>query len=246
MKLYIDIGNTYCSLFVVDGKKRAKRYFIRTSREEVCPKALRRLLGRDLGRIDGIVIVSVVPKFLSVVRKSLRSVAPRIPVSIVGKDIVVPIKIRYSDPGQVGQDRLVVSFAAARLYGAPVLVIDFGTAVTFDLVNRRGEYAGGLIFPGLRLSVETLARSAALLPEIEVRRQSGLIGRDTAGSMNRGILLGYAAMCDGIVARFRARYGKDLNVVATGGDARLISGYAGSIKRVREDLLCSGLSLLDR
>lgn len=245
MKLYIDIGNTCCSLFLADEKKRAKRYFIRTSREEVCPKAMRRLLGQDRRHINSIVMVSVVPKFLSVVRKSLKVVLPRIPVSIVGKDIIVPIKIRYRDPGQVGQDRLVVSFAAKRLYGTPVLVIDFGTAVTFDLVNSRGEYAGGLIFPGLRLGLETLARSAALLPEIEVRRQSGIIGRDTAGSMNRGILLGYAAMCDGIVARFRGRYGKCLNVVATGGDARLISGYAGSIRRVREDLMCSGLSLLD-
>ncbi|MFH1552414.1 MAG: type III pantothenate kinase [Candidatus Omnitrophota bacterium] len=246
MKLLIDIGNTNTSIAVVHGEKIQKRYFIHTSKKEVSSKTLKRLLGASLFGIDRIVIVSVVPKFSSIMKKSLKVIAPKVPILFVGKDIKVPMKIKYKNPQEVGQDRLAVSFAAARVYGRPVLVVDFGTAVTFDLVNHKGEYEGGLIFPGFRLGLESLVQNTALLPKIVVKRTKGLIGRDTRGSMNKGMLFGYAAMCDGIVQMFRKKYGKKLKIAATGGDAGLVAKYSRHINKVHPDLIFTGLNFLTR
>ncbi|MEA3489675.1 MAG: type III pantothenate kinase [Candidatus Omnitrophota bacterium] len=244
MKLLIDIGNTNTSLAVVKGGKVRKRYFIRTARKQVEQKSLRRLFGPVLSMIEEVVIVSVVPKFLPIIKRNIRAVVPDVPVYVVGRDIKVPMRIRYKKPGEVGQDRLVTSFSAYRLFGSQVLVVDFGTAVTFDLVNNKGDYEGGLIFPGLRLGLESLVRNTALLPRVRIRSTKGLIGRDTRSSMNKGIILGYAALCDGIIRMFREKYGKKLKVIATGGDAGLIKKYSSQIKAVYPDLLFEGLYLL--
>jgi type III pantothenate kinase len=246
MKLLIDIGNTNCYIAVTEQEKIRKRYFIHTGKKELCPTSLKRLMGRDLRRIDDIVIVSVVPKFLQLVKKSLKSVFPKVRVRVVGGDIKVPMKIRYKKPKEVGQDRIVTAYAAAQLVGTPVLTVDFGTAVTMDYINAKGDYEGGLIFPGLRLAMGSLSREAALLPRIDLKPTKTLIGRDTASSMNNGILYGYASMCDGLIGRFRDKYGKKLKIVATGGDAELVSRYSRHIKKVLPDLIISGLSILTR
>jgi type III pantothenate kinase len=244
MKLLIDIGNTNTSLALTAGKRIVKRYFISTSKVEVAPKSLIRLFGRNVSKIDDIVIVSVVPKFLSVIKKSLKRVVPNATIRLMGKDIKVPIKIKYKDPKQVGQDRLVTALSAQEAYGKPVLIIDFGTAVTFDMVGEHGGYEGGLIFPGLRLGLEALTKHAALLPDIDLRPATGLIGRDTDGSMNKGLLYGYASMCDGMIKRFREKYGRKLKVVATGGDAELVARYSKYIRNVQPDLMTNGLRFL--
>ncbi|MEE8574618.1 MAG: type III pantothenate kinase, partial [Thermodesulfobacteriota bacterium] len=244
MKLLIDIGNTNTSIAIIKAAKIRKRYFIHTSRKQVEPATLKRLLGADLRKIKKIVVANVVPKFFSVIKKSLKTIAPGIPVLVIGRDIKVPMKNKYRKPEEVGQDRLVVSYAASLLRGTPVLVVDFGTAVTFDFVNKKGEYEGGLIFPGLRLGFGALVNNAALLPEIEIGLTSGLIGRDTRGSMNKGIIYGYAAMCDGIIRLFRKKYGRSLKVVATGGDAELVARYTRYIKTIYPDLIFTGLDLL--
>jgi len=244
MRLLIDVGNTNTSIAIVKGEKIRKKYFIHTSREKIEQKALKRLLGADLREIDRAVIVSVVPKFRTVFKKSMKAIAPKIRVQFIGRDIKVPIKIKYKKPGEVGQDRLVTSFAAQQVCGLPVLIIDFGTAVTFDLVSEKGEYEGGLIFPGLRMGLKSLVRDTALLPKIEVKATRGLIGRDTRGSMNKGILYGYAAVCDGFVGSFRKQYGRKLKVVATGGDAGLVARYTRHVKTVCPDLIFTGLRLL--
>ena len=241
IKLLIDIGNTKTSIAVAAGKRIKKRYFIHTAKKQVKPKALKRLLGARLRNIEEVVIVSVVPEFLALVKKSIKSIAPKIPIMVVGRNIKVPIKVRYKKPKEVGQDRLATSFSAFEMYGSPVVSIDFGTAVTFDIVNEKGEYEGGLIFPGLRVALESLVCNTALLPRINVKPTSGLVGRDTRGSMNKGILLGYAAMCDGMVQRFKKKYGKKLKVVATGGDARLVAKYSKHLKTVSPDLIFKGL-----
>ena len=244
MNLLIDIGNTKCSLAVTEGRRIRKRYFIHTDKKEVQPASLKRLLGAYRNKIDDIVIVSVVPKFLTIVKKSLKAVVPDAGIRIVGKDIIVPMKIKYKIPEEVGQDRLVTAYAAREENTTPLLVIDFGTAVTFDLVNRKGEYEGGLIFPGLRLSLESLENNTALLPYIDVHPIRGLIGKDTKGSMNKGIVLGYASLCEGIIKRFRKEFGKSLRVLATGGDSALIARYAEGIEEVAPDLVFKGLSRL--
>ena len=244
MRLLIDIGNTNTGIVLEEKNKTNIFYFIKTSRKLIEPVSLKRLLGKNLKRIDTILIVSVVPIFLEILTKSLGSIFPEIIPKVVGRDLIVPLKIKYDDPNEVGQDRLLVSFSAKSLFATPVLIIDFGTAVTFDLVNEKGEYEGGLIFPGIRLSLNSLTDNAALLPHIELKDQFGLIGKSTRDSMNKGILFGYAEMCDGMILRFKEIYGPDLQVVATGGDASLIAKNSKYINQVNSDLLFSGLSLL--
>lgn len=241
MKLLIDIGNTNTSIALLEGGKIKKRYFIHTAKKQLKAKPFKRLLGLDRNKIDSAIIVSVVPKFLAIIKKSFAKVSPDTVVNVVGQDVRVPIKNRYERPREVGQDRLVAAFAARELLGAPALVLDFGTAVTLDYVNEQGEYMGGLIFPGLRLSIDSLVRHTALLPTIEVEPTTGLIGRSTRDSMNKGLLWGYAAMCDGLIERFRKQYGRAFKVVATGGDAKLVSRYSRHIKQVSPDLIFYGL-----
>ncbi|MGD2278768.1 MAG: type III pantothenate kinase [Candidatus Omnitrophota bacterium] len=244
ISLLIDIGNTNTSLAVVREKRIAKRYFIRTSREQISSKALKRLLGRNLDRIDKVVVVSVVPEFLRIMKKAIKKILPKTRVFIVGKNVRAPIKNKYRKPKEVGQDRLVAAFAARKLFGSPVVSVDFGTAVTLDFVNKKGEYEGGLIFPGLRLALASLEEEAALLPKVDIKPTKGLIGRTTKGSMNNGILYGYASMCDGLIDRLKKKYGKSLKVVATGGDAKLVSKYSRNIKNINPDLVFTGLQLL--
>jgi len=241
MNLLIDIGNTNTSIAVTKGTKFLKKYFIHTSKKEISRTSFQRLLGKYVPGIDQVVIVSVVPEFFSILRKALKDVAPGKKVLVVGKDVKVPIKNLYKKPGEVGQDRLVTAFAALKKYKAPLVTVDFGTAVTMDYVNKKGEYEGGLIFPGLRLALGSLVKHTALLPHINIKPTRGFVGKDTRGSMNNGIIFGYAALCDGLVEQFRKKYGSKLKVVATGGDARFISKYSRQIKTVSPDLIFEGL-----
>lgn len=244
MKLLLDIGNTNSSLALCEGKRIKKRYFIYTLKEEICAEPLKRLLGKDLKHIDTAVIVSVAPKFLKIFKKTLKDIAPWICIKVIGKDLTVPIKNNYKEPLQVGQDRLVASFAAKKMYRTPLLVIDFGTAVTFDYVNEKGEYEGGLIFPGVRLALESLSSGAALLPEINLKDVRGFLGKSTSASMNKGMVFGYASMCEGMILRFKKKYGKELQVVATGGDAKLIAKHTKHIETISPDLIFKGLNFL--
>lgn len=244
MELLIDIGNTKCSLALSEKGRLRKKYFIATDKRKVRPSSLKRLLGAWRKKIDKAVIVSVVPPFLQVFQKGLKEVLPDAVFLIVGKDVKVPMPVRYDAPEEIGQDRLVTAYAALEAVSAPLLVIDFGTALTFDLVGRKGAYEGGLIFPGLRLSLESLEKRTALLPVIEPGAFRGLLGKNTAAGMNKGIVLGYASLCEGIVGRFREYAGNDLTVVATGGDSTLITRYTRGVDKVMPDLIFRGLSLL--
>lgn len=244
MNLLIDIGNTNTGIVFEDYGKIRKKFFLKTSRKMVQALSLKRLLNRNTDEIEKIIIVSVVPEFLGILLKSLTTVVPGREIKVVGQDIHVPIKVKYHKPRDVGQDRLLVSFAAFKLYSVPALVIDFGTAVTFDFINGKGEYEGGLIFPGIRLSLNSLSDNAALLPHIELKNQTGLPGKSTRSSINKGILYGYADLCDGLISRFRSKYGNNIKVVATGGDADLIAKNSLFIREINQDLLFRGLLFL--
>jgi type III pantothenate kinase len=194
-------------------------------------------------KVDRIIVASVVPGALAKTKSALKRNFPGTRISVVGENVKVPMPCVYNKR-QIGQDRLVTAFAAKELYGLPILIVDFGTAVTFDAVSKRGAYVGGLIVPGIKMSLESLSLGTAMLPKTYLKRTRSFIGRDTRSSIRSGMIYGYAAMCDGLIALFRKKIGKDLKVVSTGGDARLISRYTRSLRKVDPHLSLKGLYLL--
>lgn len=234
--LAIDIGNTNIAAgFFKDGKLVRK---FRT------PTHSYSLYGRKFNHIpDDVIISSVVPIALSRLLVCLNSIG-KFNISILGKNASAPIKNLYRIKSEVGQDRLVNAYGAKILYGTPCVIVDFGTAITFDCVSVKGEYLGGLILPGIELSLSSLYKKTALLPRVSLKAAPDIIGKDTANSMRGGILFGFGAMCDGLVSRYKKILGKNLKVIATGGNASLMKRYASSIQKVDEDLTLKALHLI--
>lgn len=227
--LTIDIGNTNIVLGIYRGSKLISKRYIPTKRAKI---PYRR-------GIDSCIISSVVPKALRNIKRCAKKICGR-KVFVLGENIKAPIKNRYKRPKQVGQDRLANGAALYNNYGGGI-VVDFGTAVTFDVISKKGEYLGGIIFPGIRLSLENLSLKAALLPKIRLKETTSLLGKDTEASMRSGILNGYGALCDGIIKKLRSKYGRNLPAIATGGDAPLLSRYCPSIDKIDLNLTLKGL-----
>lgn len=249
MILAIDIGNTTTNFGVFNKGTLASQFAIATqpwrTPDEVTLqlKALAKTRRLHLARAQQIVICSVVPRMLSVLTESLRSL-DAIPQRIVGQDLEVPLKNKYTYPEQVGQDRLVGAYAAWKTYKKACIVADFGTAITIDVVTEKGEYLGGIIAPGLEISLEALASRTALLPKIELKEPPELLGRDTANSIRSGLLYGCVALCDGLVGQLKRQYVPKAVVVATGGAGALIVKHAKAIDHFKPHLVLEGLSLL--
>lgn len=250
MLLAIDVGNTNIVVGVYDRERLVATGRMSTIAQRTVDEAAI-LLGGLLDRLQvppasvtRILIVSVVPKATAGVKAALKELCRPKPL-VVGEDLPIPIRNLYTDPRQVGKDRLVNAVAARRRYGAPVIIVDFGTAITVDLVSRQGAYIGGMIAPGLEISLEALAARAALLPRIELERPKAVIGRDTATSMQSGVVYGYGALCDGLVATLKkaARIRK-APVVATGGHAAFIAPYCRTVTAVDATLTLDGLALI--
>jgi type III pantothenate kinase len=159
-----------------------------------------------------------------------------------GVDTGMPIL--YEPPGDVGADRILNGVAAFAAHGGPVVVVDFGTATTFDVITRQGEYAGGVICPGIGISADALFHRAARLPRVDVRRPQRVVGRSTVGSMQSGLYFGYAEMCEGIIGRIRRELGEAVRVVATGGLAETLAVDIPSIESVDPVLTLTGLRLI--
>ena len=247
MLVAVDVGNTSISLGVYKGQRLVKSGRIltgpHTSTRQVTSglRSLFRRLKVRAGSVENVLMVSVVPKTTTKVKTALKKlcgVAPK----VVGKGVKAPIRNLYKRPSQVGQDRLVNAVAARHKYGTPVLVIDFGTAITIDLVSKRGEYAGGVIVPGIEISLETLTQRAALLPKLKLKATHKVLGRDTTHSMQSGVFHGFGSLCDGLIQKLKseARVGR-VTVVATGGQARAISPFLRVVHRVDEHLTLDGL-----
>ena len=244
MLLAIDIGNSNITFGLFKGKRLLKRVDLSTSNIMV-RKSFTKKVKKAFSRynIETIVICSVAPKITRLLISILRKLFKIKPL-VLDKDIKVPIKNLYKRPKQVGQDRLVNAYVGCTLYKAPLIIIDFGTAVTFDVVSKRGAYLGGIIVPGIELALSALAEKAALLPKIKLKKTPYIIGRSTAESMRSGIFNGYGSMCDGLVVRLKKRFGLKFNVVATGGNARLISKFSTSIKKLDDNLTLKGINLI--
>ncbi|MFA5142927.1 MAG: type III pantothenate kinase [Candidatus Omnitrophota bacterium] len=246
----LDIGNTNITAGVFKYGHLVARVKIPTHMNSAYDHALKGLFrkgGISPAGGEDVIISSVVPAALGRVAKALKKIA-KFRITVLGRDLDVPIKNLYRLKKEVGQDRLVNAFAAKKLYGSPAVIIDFGTAITFDLVSKKGEYLGGLIMPGIGISLSSLYEKTALLPCVELKDAPhiSIIGKDTVSSMRGGILFGFGAMCDELSLKYRKRLGKSLKVIATGGNASLIKKYSGSIQILDEDITLKGLLLISQ
>ena len=255
MLLAVDVGNTNITLGQVEGgvlvaTRRAGTHRATTVDElELALGGLLALDGRSLDGVDGVVVSSVVPA----VTAMLEAVARRrgLPV-LVATSGTVPLAVRVDRPGEVGPDRIVNALAAQRLYGCPAVVVDMGTATTYDCVGPDGAFVGGAIAPGLRLGLEALASHTARLPRIELRSPDRAIGRDTVGAMQSGTVFGYQALVTGLLARIRRELAEqsgvpldEVRAILTGGLAaepwaRDVEGVAA----IDPDLTLKGLAIL--
>ena len=158
--------------------------------------------------------------------------------------VKVPIKNLYRNPKQVGQDRLVNAYVAKEIFGFPLVIVDFGTAITFDVISEKGDYLGGIIAPGIGISLEALHEKCALLPKVKLTQTKTFIGKDTKGSILSGILFGFGCLCDGIILKLKKKFKRKPIVVATGGNVDLMRRFCKQLDRVDENLTLKGLNLL--
>ena len=238
--LAVDIGNTSVTMGIFKGRRLLKRHSFAT-KDPHCTSLIRKVVLRN--RIEDAVVCSVVPAKTREISVALKRLLSRKPL-IIGKDIPVPIKNLYRKQKEVGQDRLVNAYAGVRLFGAPLVAVDFGTAITFDAVSKKGEYLGGMILPGLGISLDALSTRTALLPAIRLKRPKEFLGKDTGSSMTSGIIYGFAALTDDLTQRIRKKIGLNALVIGTGGNIRMIRPYCRKIDKLDQDLTLKGLSLL--
>jgi type III pantothenate kinase len=249
MLLAIDIGNTNVVLGVFDKENLSAHWRVGTNAQITSDeyamifKDLFGFAGMEFGSVDGVIISTVVPPILQVMIEMSRKYF-RIEPMIVTHEIKTGITIRYDNPKELGADRIVNAAAAYHLYGGPLIIVDFGTATTFCAVTKRGEYLGGAITPGVKISAEALFQRASKLPRFEFAKPERVIGTDTISAMQAGILYGYAGLVDGIIERMKKELAPDARVVATGGLAELIAPETRSIREVKPQLTLEGLRLL--
>lgn len=249
MFISVDIGNTNVTIGALKDCSVLRFFKFETGllrSKKKCADLIREKLALFFplkDGVEGVYVCSVVPALNKNIRVILKSIF-KINATVVGEDVVVPIMNRYRIPSQVGQDRLVNAYASLKLYGTGLIILDFGTAVTFDIVSKKSEYIGGLIAPGLKLMQEVLHKKTALLPYVELSRPMEIIGRDTVSSIRSGIVYGVASLCDGIIERLMSKECKGYKVVATGGDAELIKPYSLHIKNIENFLILKGLCLI--
>jgi len=243
--LAIDIGNTAISLGVFHGQRLVSNLKIPTGKRAAYNRTIKRCLYKGKVKaadISKIILCSVVPKETAALKSALGKLLHK-KVWLVGSDISVPIKNRYKKPKQVGQDRLVNAYAGLELFGPGIILVDFGTAITFDVVTKKREYLGGLIFPGLDLSLDALNKKTALLPRVSISMPKSLVGTETISSINNGTVFGMAGACDGIIERLKKRF-KGYRVIATGGNANFIKRFSKKIRTIHPHLTLEGLRLL--
>ena len=249
MLLLVDAGNTNVVMAVHDGREYRGIWRIATEPQRTSDEyavwllGLFQLTGRARQDITAAVIGTVVPAALYHLRRLVRDwfdVEPLIARSTLNWGF----EIKMDQPAEVGADRLLNALAAHTAYRGPLVVIDFGTATTFDVVDHEGSYVGGVIAPGINLSIEALHRAAARLPRIGIGRPQAVIGRGTVAAMQSGIYWGYVAMIEGMVARIKGEMGTPLKVIATGGLAPLLAEGTTVIERIDPDLTLDGLRLL--
>src|SRR5882672_976878 len=240
MLLVVDIGNTNTSLGVFDGETLAAHWRLTTARSRtidewgVHARNLFALAGLDFKAIDAIAIASVVPP-LNFTLKRMAEVYFELTPLFIDHTIDTGVTILYQPPSDVGADRIVDAVAAIHKYGAPCIVVDFGTATTFDAINGNGEYLGGVITPGIMISTEALFERTAKLPRVDIKRPEQVIGSSTVTAMQSGLYHGYVGLVDGVLRKMLDELG-GARVIATGGLAPLIATGSDLIELVDDTL----------
>lgn len=249
MLLVIDAGNTNVVMAIHDDRDWRGIWRIATQAQRTSDEygvwllTLLRESGLRREDVAAAVIGTVVPAALYHLRQLCRDWFGVEPL-VARADLDWGFVIRADRPGEVGADRLLNTLAGYARYGGPLIVIDFGTATTFDVVGADGDYSGGVIAPGIQLSLEALHRAAAQLPRIGIARPQAVIGRSTIPAMQSGVFWGYVGLIEGIVARIRSEWGEAMRVVATGGLAPLLAEGTTIIEKTDPDLTLEGLRLL--
>ncbi len=249
MILVIDVGNTNIVLGIYKGKELLHHWRLSTNRSATVDEYginihnLFHYAGVKLEQMDGVIISSVVPPLMRTLEQLCLKYLRKIPL-VVGPGVKTGLNIRYENPREVGADRIVNSVAGIVKYGSPLIVVDFGTATTFDYIDEGGNYLGGAIVPGIGISTEALYQRAAKLPRIELVKPKSVIGRNPVTSMQAGIIFGYAGQVDGIVKRIRTEFSVSPRVIATGGLAELIAAESETIEEVDPLLTLEGLRII--
>ena len=251
--LVVDIGNTNVSLGLYDyegGKGSLSGHWrLSTHREQTSDELAISLTSlfaqedRDADEVTDVIISSVVPPAMPVWERVCEKLFDRTPHA-VGPGMRTGMPVRYDNPHEVGADRIVNAVAAYELYGGPIIAVDFGTATTFDCVSAQGEYMGGVICPGVHISMEALFERASKLHRIEIARPKSVIGKTTTSALQSGLLFGYAGMVDSLIERIRPELGGKARVIATGGLARRIAEESRQIEEVVPFLTLDGLRIL--
>jgi type III pantothenate kinase len=249
MLLVVDVGNTQTHLGTFRGDELVEHWRFATVRESTADQlgaALRSLLalrGVGFDDIEASIVSSTVPQL----RPEWTEMAARYlghEMPVVGPGLRTGMPIRYDNPREIGPDRLVNAVAGYQRLGGPCVIVDFGTAITYDVVSGHGEYLGGIIFPGIEISLEALTERAAALPKIDLVPPRSLIGKSTVDAIRSGVIYGYAAQVDGIVTRLRDELGDETEAIATGGLAASIVPFCETLDEVDELLTLKGLKLI--
>ncbi|MEZ4319021.1 MAG: type III pantothenate kinase [Myxococcota bacterium] len=248
MVLVIDVGNTNTVLGLMNGLEVAQTFRISTSERTtdelgVLMLTLFQHQGVSAADITGAICSSVVPSVLFTIDKAVRRYLS-VELLIVGRKLKTGIRIRTDNPREVGADRIVNSVAALERFGGPIIVVDFGTATTFDCITAKGDYIGGAIAPGFKISEEALFSRTAQLPRVEVAKPPQAIGTNTVHAMQSGLFWGYVGLVDSLATRCRAELSPDARVVATGGMSNLLANESKTIDEVDPWLTLRGLALL--
>jgi type III pantothenate kinase len=249
MLLVLDVGNTNTVLGVFDGEKLTAHWRVSTAKSQTVDEyavLFRNLFAMDglkVEDVNGIVISSVVPPMDSTLREVCRRHFRSVPL-FIEPGVKTGMPVHYDNPAEVGADRVVNGVAAFSKLGGPCVVVDFGTATTFDVISAKGEYLGGSIAPGIGISADALFSRTARLPRIDIKNPGKVIGTNTVASIQSGLFYGYLGLVDGILERIVGELGVQTKVVATGGLASLIGEHSRFIKQVDDNLTLDGLRII--
>lgn len=249
MLLTIDIGNTNITLGAFEAEDLRATWRLSTESRwqpdeySVFLQSLLSMKGVSPADINAVIICSVVPPLTAVFEEACNTTFHTSPI-VVGAGTKTGVRVLYEPPRDVGADRVVDAAAAYRLYGGPLVIVDFGTATVFDAVTAEGDYLGGALFPGIHIASEALIQQTSQLRRVELVAPKSAIGRNTVTALQSGLVFGHVALVEGMIARFREELGADTRAIATGGLADLVATQTDVFHAVNPDLTLIGLRMV--